>query len=107
MIKTVIDFKRQITGNTGVLFYFATQSCSVGEALEPKVRNLLIQKYPKLVFRSIDMNVASELSASLNVFTEPTILVFFEGKEFLRKSRHINLAELDMAVCRIYELAFE
>ena len=91
----------------GILFYFGTNSCSVGEALEPKVRNLINKKYPKINFCFIDMNLSQELSASKQVFVEPTILLYLDGKEFLRKSRHIGLVELDMAIERIYPLAFE
>jgi len=107
MIRSEIDFNEQISTHAGVLFYFATASCSVGEALEPKVRTLLIKKYPKIVFSLIDMSQAPELSAAHQVFVEPTILLYVEGKEFLRKSRHIGLAELDMSISRIYQLAFE
>ncbi len=73
----------------------------------PKIRKLLDQKYPKLDFSFIDMNIAPELCASCQVFVEPTVLLYLEGKEFLRKSRHIGLSELDMAISRIYKLAFE
>ncbi len=107
MIRSEVDFNEQISAHTGVLFYFVTASCSVGEALEPKVRTLLREKYPKLVFSLVDMNQALELSAAHQVFVEPTILLYFEGKEFLRKSRHIGLTELDIAINRIYKLAFE
>ena len=101
------EFKEYIREHSGVLFYFGTNSCSVGEALEPKVRDLISRKYPKLVFYFIDMNIAPELCAHCQVFVEPTILLYLEGKEFLRKSRHIGLSELDMAINRIYNLAFE
>lgn len=107
MKQTKDDFKKFIKENRGVLFYIATQSCSVGEALEPKVKNLLSEKYPKLVYRFMDMNQSPELLASLQVFTEPTILLFVEEKEFLRKSRHIAIQDLDRSIERLYELAFE
>ena len=107
MIESIVEFNEKIKVHRGVLFYFATTSCSVGEALEPKVRNLLIQKYPSLIFCTVDMNRAVELSAANQVFVEPTILLFVEGKEFIRKSRHIGLTELDVAIGRIYDLAFE
>ena len=107
IIQSEVDFNSHIATHKGVLFYFATTSCSVGEALEPKVQKLLHQKYPKLDYCSIDMNLAAELSAAHQVFVEPTILLFVEGKEYLRKSRHIGLGELDMAISRIYDLAFE
>lgn len=107
ILQSEVDFNEYIRSHQGVLFYFATTSCSVGEALEPKVKKLLHQKYPKLEYCSIDMNLAAELSAAHQVFVEPTVLLFVEGKEFLRKSRHIGLGELDMAISRIYQLAFE
>jgi thioredoxin 1 len=107
IIRSTVDFNDHIRTHKGVLFYFATTSCSVGEALEPKVQKLLHQKYPKLEYCSIDMNLAAELSAAHQVFVEPTILLFLEGKEYLRKSRHIGLVELDMSIGRIYDLAFE
>ena len=106
-IQSTVDFNDAIKTHTGVLFYFATISCSVGEALEPKVKKLLNEKYPKLMYCAIDMNMAAELSAAHQVFVEPTILLYVEGKEFLRKSRHIGLLDLDIAIGRIYELAFE
>ena len=107
ILQSEVDFNEHIRSHQGVLFYFATTSCSVGEAFEPKVKKLLHQKYPKLEYCSIDMNLAAELSAAHQVFVEPTVLLFVEGKEFLRKSRHIGLGELDMAISRIYQLAFE
>jgi len=107
IIQSEQQFKAYVREHTGILFYFGTNSCSVGEALEPKIRRLLDQKYPKLDFSFIDMNMAPELCASCQVFVEPTVLLYLEGKEFLRKSRHIGLSELDMAISRIYKLAFE
>ena len=100
-------FDKQIKENRGVLLYFSTFSCSVGEALEPKVRALLKEKFPKLVFLFVDMNAVPEFTAAHQVFVEPTILLFLEGNEFLRKSRHIGLKELELAIDRVYQLAFE
>ena len=100
-------FKQFIVDNRGAVLYFATNSCSVGEALEPKVRSLLDEKFPKLIFCFIDMNASPEFSAKHQVFVEPTILLFIDGKEFLRKSRHIGVGELEMAIERLYPLAFE
>ena len=100
-------FEKQIKENRGVLMYFATNSCSVGEALEPKVRNLLHIKFPKLVFTFVDMNEVPEFIADHQVFAEPTILLFLDGKEYLRKSRHIGVNELELAIERNYHLAFE
>lgn len=107
MVPLENDLEQLIVGSRGVVLYFATNSCSVGEALEPKVKALLNEKFPKLVFNFIDMNASPEFSAKHQVFVEPTILLFIDGKEFLRKSRHIGVGELEMAIERLYPLAFE
>lgn len=101
------EFEKKIERNSGILFYFATHSCSVGEAVEPKVRQLLNERFDKITFCSIDMNVSPELAAGQQVFVEPTLLLFIEGKEYLRRSRNINMKELEESIQRIYSLAFE
>lgn len=100
-------YDQQLKDHKGVLLYFATLSCSVGEALEPKVRSLVQEKFPALVFTFVDMNAVPEFAAAHQVFAEPTVLLFVDGREYLRKSRHIGLRELEMAIERIYQLAFE
>ena len=107
MTNTQIDFKKKIDSSRGVIFYFATMSCVVGEALEPKVRTLIKEEFPQLIFSFVDMNLAPELCASQQVFVEPTILLFIDGKESMRKSRHIGISELEQTLSRIYSLAFD
>lgn len=107
--KTILnlsDFEEIGIKNTGVLCYFSTLSCVVGEALEPKVINLLKNDFPKIPFYFIDINATPKIAAKNSVFVEPTILVFFEGKETIRMSRNISLFELNKAISRIYKLVF-
>ncbi len=105
-IQTVTDVTSALEKHEAVLFYFSTLSCSVGEALEPKVRDLVAREYPKIEFIWIDMNAAPEVLGAYQVFVEPTILLFVHGKEYLRRSRNIHLAELQGSIERIYNLAF-
>ena len=100
-------FEEFLRKKRGVLFYFATDTCSVGEAVEPKIRKLFQEKFRNFFFCFIDMNNSSELCASLHVFVEPTVLLFIDKKESLKRSRNINMIELETAVTRIYNLAYE
>lgn len=104
---TIADFSNLIKENRGVLFYFSTISCSVGEAIEPKVQHLLSKKYPKLIYCTVDMNASPELCGLNQVFVEPTILLFLEGKEAIRMSRNIGMIQLENSLSRLYQLAFE
>lgn len=109
-IKTInsLDYLENILQKTpAVLLYFSTTSCNVGEALEPKVYDLLNTNFPKIDFYKINLNFSPEIAAKHSAFVEPTILVFFEGKETIRKSRNIGIQELQNAISRPYKLIFE
>ena len=105
-ILEIEELEKIISDNTGVLVYFSTLKCSVGEALEPKVLELIKNDFPKIVTYFVDMHAAPRLAAEYSVFVEPTILIFFDGKETLRKSRHISIQDLSQSISRIYKIAF-
>ena len=96
-----------IEANDAVLLYFSTNSCSVGEALEPKVQSLITSTFPKIKFISIDLNNNAEIAAKFSAFVQPTILIFFEGKETIRRSRNVSIFELEDTIKRPYQLIFE
>lgn len=106
-INSIEDLEEILNTEIAVLLYFSTISCNVGEALEPKVINLVKTSFPKIDFYKIDLNFSPEIAAKYSTFVEPTILVFFEGKETIRKSRNIGIYELQEAIERPYKLIFE
>ncbi len=105
-INSIESAKATVNNNTGVLLFFSTTKCSLGEALEPKVYKLLQEKFPKISFYFIDINFSPDVAAHFNVFVEPTLLVYFEGKETIRKSRTIGIDELSEKISRIYSILF-
>jgi thiol-disulfide isomerase/thioredoxin len=108
--KTINSLEESLTiikEHKGVLLFFSTLKCSLGEALEPKIFQLLQNHFPEIPFYFIDMNSLPTISAHYGIFVEPTILVFFDGKETIRKSRHINVKELSIAISRIYKIIFK
>lgn len=106
-INSIEDSEEILLKEPVVLYYFSTTSCNVGEAFEPKVIKLLDENFPKIKFYKIDINFSPEVAANYNAFVEPTIIVFFEGKETIRKSRNIGIYELEDAIKRPYQLIFE
>jgi thioredoxin-like negative regulator of GroEL len=107
ILNTLDEVQSTIKNNIAVLLYFKTESCSVVEALEPKVDNLINSNLPEIKKFEIDLNMAPDVAAHFNAFVEPTILVFFDGKEFIRRSRTISILELENAILRPYELIFK
>ena len=106
----IIENKKQLdqilNKNLGVLLYFSKTTCNVGEALEPKIIELLKNKYPKIPFYFVDMDKTPYIAAQYSVFVEPTIIVLFNKKETIRKSRIFSITELSKAIKRIYDIAF-
>ena len=69
---------------------------------------LLIQEhFPKIQCYQIDCAANPEAAAQHQVFTVPTLLVFFDGQPFMRKSRNFSLGELGAELTRPYNLFFD
>jgi thioredoxin-like negative regulator of GroEL len=106
-ITNLTSIQKIIASELAVLVYFNTQTCSVGEAFLPKVEKLIQKSFPKIIFLTVDLNFSPDIAAHYTAFVEPTILVFFDGKETVRKSRNISVFELEEAINRPYKLIFK
>lgn len=95
------NFNSFIQSNKAVVVYFSTPDCNVCKVLKPKVMELLAEDFQNFVFGYVNCDTNKIAAAQNSVFTVPTLIVFIEGKEVLRKSRNIGLAELDEELSRI------
>ncbi len=105
-LTSIESYNQFINSNLGTVIYFSTPTCNVCKVLKPKLKELLASEFPEMKFAYINSEEAKELAAQNNVFTVPTILFLFEGKEFIRKSRNINLNNLADELKRPYRLLF-
>ena len=92
--------------STAVLAYFSTKTCSVCSVLKPKIAEHISTHFPKIKLISIKMEENPELAAQYQIFTAPTLLLFFEGNKYVRKSRAFGINELHEAIERPYNLLF-
>ena len=95
-----------IAREKGVLLYFSSDTCSVCKVLKPKVAELLQEEFPHLQVRYVNTELSPLISGQFRVFTIPTILIFFDGREQARFSRNISLQQLDQALSRPYSMLF-
>ncbi|PCI35508.1 MAG: thiol reductase thioredoxin [Flavobacteriaceae bacterium] len=107
LIDTIEEYEQIISQQEAVLFYYSSISCGVAEALEPKVRRLIQEKFPKINYHLINLPFSKKICAAHSVFVEPTILVYFNGKESIRKSRNISTLDLEKSIARLYKIFFE
>lgn len=89
-----------------LLAYFSTEACNVCKVLKPKVGELMEKGFPKIKMVYIQTDKIPEAAAQNQVFAVPTILVFFEGRENIRKSRNIGIGELQQEIYRPYSMLF-
>jgi len=92
--------------NKAICFYLSTPDCNVCKVLKPKVIEMVESDFPEMSFCYVDLNEAKEISGQLSVFSVPTILVYFEGKETIRASRNMHLEELREQIERYYKMIY-
>lgn len=100
------NFQTQIKQELGVIAYFFNDDCAPCISLRPKVENLVKEKFPKMKILWVNSKNHPAIPAAYSIFANPTILVFFDGKEFKRFSKYVSIIELEEAIDRYYKLAF-
>lgn len=103
---TPTELKGKVSASSGIVVYFKNDKCAPCMALRPKVEELLQNDFPKMDFVIVDTVDQPLLASEFNVFANPTILVFFEGREYIRKSKYIGTGELAQEISRLYEMVF-
>jgi thioredoxin-like negative regulator of GroEL len=106
-ITTIADFETLLANDDAVLAYFSTETCSVCHVLKPKVADLVTKSFPLMKMVFIESGKSPELAAAYRIFTAPTVLVFFAGRETIRKVRAFGVDELKAEITRPYSLMFE
>ena len=106
-LNTYEEYKIFIENNEGALVYFSTPQCNVCKVLKPKIIEFIKTEFSKIKLGYVNTIEVKEAAAQNNIFAVPTILVFLEGKEFLRKSRNISVAEFRQELARPYSMFFE
>ena len=106
-IQSINEFEEILAGQDAVLAYFSTESCSVCHVLKPKLIEMVSDSFPKMKMVFIESDKLPELAAQNRVFTAPTVVVFFAGRETIRKSRAFGVDELRSEIQRPYSLLFE
>ena len=105
-IQSFEEFLKLKKDEPALLGYFSTTACNVCKVLKPKVEELIQDEFPKIKLAYIKSDVLPEVAAKNQVFVAPTILIFFEGREYIRKSRNIGISELQQEIERLYSMLF-
>ncbi|MGM0529932.1 MAG: thioredoxin family protein [Bacteroidota bacterium] len=105
-IKSLQEMKDIIDNQPALLAYFSHQNCNVCKVLKPKVRNLIENNFPRIPLYYINTIEYPDVAGQFSVFTVPTLLVFFEGKEYIREGRYVNLDKFYDRLEKLYGIYF-
>ena len=89
-----------------VLLYFKNDKCAPCLVLRPKVNELIESSFPKMELIIIDTVQQPEFAGEFQVYANPTLLVFFDGKEYIRRSKFVGIPALKSEISRLYKMIF-
>jgi thioredoxin-like negative regulator of GroEL len=92
-IKTKEQFEQLKSEEELIILYFSSEDCNVCQAVFPKLMNL-VEDYPVKVAKIVT-DEQMEIAGQLLVFTVPTVLIVYEGREILRESRFVDFQKVE------------
>jgi len=101
---TLQDIQETLTKEMAVLLYFSAPTCNVCHALKPKLLSAIESNFPAFTILSVDISKQPEIASNFGVFSIPTVLVFLDGKEFMRKSRNMSVELIIEEIRRPYDI---
>ena len=103
-MNTIENIEQSIKENTAVMVYFSAPTCNVCHSLKPKLLEALDTNFKEFVVESVDISVEEDIAPHFGVYAIPTVLIYLDGKEFLRKSRHMSVSEIMSEIERPYKI---
>jgi thioredoxin-like negative regulator of GroEL len=64
----------------------------------------MLETFPRLESAYVRIDDVPELAGKFSVFTAPTLILFVEGKEMVRKARFVVMQELEADIKKYYDL---
>ena len=106
-IQTTEQINSEINTGEPVLIYFSGENCSVCKVLKPKIEQEVIKNFPKFKLYEVKTDISKELTSQFTVFSIPTVLIFFDKKEFKRYGRNMSIPLFIEELERPYNLMCE
>jgi thiol-disulfide isomerase/thioredoxin len=87
------------------LLYLSRPDCGVCTAMKPKVKAMLAE-FPRVEAYDIDLDEFPILAGRFEVFTIPAVLLYANGREFIREARYFSVDDLAARISRYYDLLY-
>lgn len=101
-LTTIEDVLAFINDHELTFLYISRPNCSVCHSLWPQVQKMMA-KYPEIKMGHINADQVMEVAGQFSIFTVPVLLLFVDGKEYIREARIVHMDVLDKKIRKIYE----
>jgi len=101
------DFKHILENEAMIMVYFSSEYCNVCKALYPKIESLIKNEFPQIKLIKLLAKDCKEIFGQNQIFSIPTVIVYFNGKEYIRKVRNFSVTMLKQEISKPYNLFFE
>lgn len=105
-IQTLAELQSLSENEKGLLIYFYSDRCAPCVSLRPKVAGMVSDDFKEMKMVLVNSEKKPDIPAHFGVFANPSIMVFFEGREFRRYSKYISINELGGDIDRVYQMVF-
>lgn len=100
-LKTLEQVDNFLTNHPLALLFISQTGCSVCHGLLPQVQELL-EDYPEVQMGHINADQLEAITGHYSIFTVPVILLFVDGKEYLREARIVHMDLFEEKLSKIY-----
>lgn len=104
-LNSIINIDEIINSEDIVLGYFTADDCNICKDLFPKIEKLM-EKFPDAKSFRAETDKMPSLVSKFNFYIIPTVIVFIQGKESIKKSRTISILELEEQISRYYNMIY-
>jgi len=109
MIYEISDNKelvRAIEYSQALIIYFYNNNCAPCRSLRPKIQQLIEIHFPEMGLVYVNSQLNPQINSAYGVYTNPTLLIMFEGNEHSRESKFLSILGLKEKIQRPYDLVF-
>ena len=101
-LTTMSEIDQFIETNRLAFLFLSKPNCSVCESLLPQIKPVM-KKYPVVKTAHVNTELVPEVAGRFSIFTVPVLILFYEGKEYLREARIVPINPFEKKIKRIVD----
>lgn len=105
-VRSLEELQSIIITKPAILVYFYNDNCAPCLSLRPKIIEMIDNNFPKMELHFVNSD-KREIPSSYAVYDNPTLLIFFDRKEYIRVSKYVSTVQLAEQIKRYYDMIFD